>query len=80
MFLNLKNDPSGKDCQTESTLCPKSKDYVWFACNKMGGEFVRLKYVSCYPSPFIIKTLEVIRHRLRAFGEISRMKAMRRRI
>ena len=46
----------------------------------MGGGFVRLQYVSCYPSPFIIKTLEVIRHKLRAFGEISRMEEMRRRI
>ena len=34
-----KNDPSERFCQTESTLCPRSKGYVWSVSNNMGGEF-----------------------------------------
>ena len=58
----------------ESTLCPRSKGYVWFVCNKMGGEFRWLQYVSCYISIYRWNSWSYWVQT--AHGEISRMGRM----
>ena len=73
-----KNDPSERGCQTESTLCPRSKGYVSFVCNKMGEEFRWLQDIPCYTS--IYRWNPWSNWVQTAFGEKSRMERVGHRI